>query len=324
MIITRSPYRVSFFGGGSDYYAWYSNFGGRVLTSTIKKYCYISLRHMPPFLGHKYRVFWSKSEAVDRIEDIEHAGVRGCLQLFGTDEGIEVNHAGDLPARSGLGSSSAFTVGMLHALYALNKISPGRVTLANQAIEVEQKVLKETVGIQDQIECAWGGLNAIDITREGNYSVHPVSLTIHQLQYIQDHLVLVFTDLQRSASQIAKAQVDRMGDNREKMHEIVSLVQPATEALTAGDMQHFGMLLRKAWAFKRELSDYITNPTIDAIYETAIQAGAYGGKLLGAGSGGFMLFCVAPEKRAEVLDAVGLLSVPVEFDHNGSQLILAE
>jgi D-glycero-alpha-D-manno-heptose-7-phosphate kinase len=279
---------------------------------------------MPAFLGTKYRVFWSKAEAVDHIEDIQHAGVRGCLQYLGIEDGIEVNHAGDLPARSGLGSSSAFTVGMLHALHALNGDRPGRATLANEAITVEQEVLKETVGVQDQIECAWGGINIIGFGRDGRYNVEPLVLTNGRRKEIEDHLVLVFTDLQRYASEIAAAQVNNVNRKQYELQRITELVTPAAEMLSKGDMISFGNLLHESWMLKRELSDKVTNPAINDMYEAAIRAGAYGGKILGAGGGGFFLFCVAPDKRQHMLDTLGLLSVPVCFEQGGSQLILAE
>lgn len=315
---------MSFFGGGSDYRRYYERFGGQVLTSTIDRYCYISARRMPPFLGTKYRIVWSTFEKVDLVKDIQHAGVRGVLQYLGVEDGIEVNHAGDLPARSGLGSSSAFTVGMLHAMHALAGERPGRATLANEAIAVEQDVLKETVGIQDQIECAWGGVNVIGFGRDGRYSVEPLVLTNGRRKEIEDHLVLVFTDVQRHASEIAAAQVDNVDRKLGELHRIVELVSPAAEAMSAGDMAEFGALLHESWLLKRGLSDKVSNPALDAIYERGRAAGAYGGKVLGAGGGGFMLFCVPPDRRQAVIDATGLLSVPVRFEQGGSQLILAE
>lgn len=322
MIITRTPYRVSFMGGGSDYKAYYKRFGGQVLTSTIDYYCYISLRHMPPFLGSKYRVFWSKAEMVDKIEDIEHAGVRGCLQYLHLEEGVEINHAGDLPARSGLGSSSAFTVGMLHALHLLQGEQPNRAELAQEAIEVEQIVLQETVGIQDQIECAWGGLNLIGFDREGRYSVEPILMENSLRRTVEDHLMLMFTGLQRHASEIAKAQVDNVERKEEELHKIVDLVPQAAKILSEGDMAGFGEILHQGWMLKRELSDMVSPRPIDLIYKRARQAGAWGGKLLGAGGGGFMLFCVPPEKRQAVINSSGHLSVPFKFEHRGSQVVI--
>ena len=307
-------------GGGSDYKRYYERFGGQVLTSTIDQYCYISLRRMPPFLGSKYRIFWSKSETVDRVEDIQHAGVRGCLQYLGVDEGVEINHAGDLPARSGLGSSSAFTVGMLLALHALRGESRSRAELGQEAIEVEQDVLRETVGIQDQIECAWGGVNRITFDRDGRYSVTPVLM--ERRQHVEEHLLLMFTGLQRHASLIAAAQVDNVEHKYRELHAIVDLVFPAAAALSSGDMAAFGEILHQGWMLKRKLSDKVSTEAIDLIYERARTAGAIGGKVLGAGGGGFMLFVVPPSKRQAVIDSSGNICVPFKFEHGGSHVAL--
>lgn len=327
MIITRTAYRVSLFGGGTDYPAWFERFGGQVLTTTIDRYCYLSVRHMPNFLGTKYRVFWSKAETVDRVADIQHAGVRGCLQFMGLDgeniEGIEVNHAGDLPARSGLGSSSAFTVGMLHALHALQGRRPSRALLAAQAIEVEQKVLAETVGIQDQIQCAWGGVNHIRIGQDGSHSVETLALPVERQARIERHLLLAFTNLQRHASEIAKAQVSNVERKQDELHAIAAFVPAGAEAMRNGDAMELGRLLHEAWMLKRELSDKIAPPEIDALYEKGRAAGAWGGKLLGAGGGGFFLFCAPPDRHVAIADATGLTCIPVRFENQGSQLVLA-
>lgn len=324
MIITRTPYRVSFLGGGSDYKPYLAKFGGSVLTSTIDRYCYISTRYMPAFLGSKYRVFYSRSEAVDKIEDIQHPAVRACLQYLEIEDGIEINHAGDLPARSGLGSSSAFVVGLLSGLYCLRGIRPSRATLASEAIQVEQECLNESVGLQDQVECAWGGLNILGFGRDGRYSVEPVPLPQTTLRAFEDHLVLVHTGLQRYASEIAQHQVANMEATHEQVSRLVELVRPGVDALLAGDFKLFGDLLSIGWEIKRKLSDKISNTVLDEIYAKACRHGAYGGKLLGAGGGGFFLFVVPPEKQQAMLDALGLLHVGVRFEHQGSQVVLAE
>jgi D-glycero-alpha-D-manno-heptose-7-phosphate kinase len=283
---------------------------------------------MPNFLGTRYRVFWSKAETVDRVADIQHAGVRGCLQFMGLDndegDGIEINHAGDLPARSGLGSSSAFTVGMLHALHLLEGRRPGRALLAAQAIEVEQKVLAETVGIQDQIQCAWGGPNVIRIDQNGGYSVHPLVIQPERQKRLESHLLLAFTNLQRHASEIAKEQVSNVERKQEELHEIARLVEPAAKAMVAGDAMELGDLLHQTWMLKRALSDKIAPPEIDATYEKARAAGAWGGKLLGAGGGGFFLFCAPPDRHLAIAEAIGLTCIPVRFENRGSQVVLAE
>lgn len=320
MIITRTPYRVSFFGGGTDYAAWYSQHGGQVLTTTINQYCYISLRYMSPFLKSKYRVLWSKMENVDDINQIEHAGVRGCLQYLRIVEGVEINHAGDLPARSGLGSSSAFTVGMLNAIHALRGEDVPSVYLADEAIAVEQGVLGETVGIQDQIECAHGGLNHIQIGRDGTYKAHRILIDDEQTCDLENHLVLVFTEVQRYASQIAASQVDNVQRKQRELERISALVPEAVKNLTVPVV--FGELLHESWMLKRELSSRVSNSHLNLIYDRARAHGAIGGKILGAGGGGFFLFCVPPERRKKMLEALGLLSVPVRFEHHGSQVIL--
>lgn len=320
MIITRTPYRISFFGGGTDYSTWYEKHGGAVLSTTINHHCYISLRHMPAFLGSKYRIFWSKMESVDRIEDIEHAGVRGCLQYLNMDDGIEVNHAGDLPARSGLGSSSAFTVGMLYALHTLRCERVRKHDLAQEAIKVEQEVLGETVGIQDQIQCAFGGLNHLTINKDGTYDINRIFLHSESQENLESHLLLAFTGLQRYASEIAADQVANFDRKQKQLERIQAMVPEAVGALNIP--KEFGEMLHETWMLKRELSDKITNPEIDEIYETARNKGAIGGKILGAGGGGFILLFVPPEKREAVMKALGLLYFQVEFDLNGSQIVL--
>lgn len=325
MIIVRAPYRCSFFGGGTDYPTWFRRHGGAVLTSTIDRYCYLSVRRMPPFLGTKYRVFWSKMEAVDRLEDIEHPGVKGCLQFLGVKTGIEVNHAGDLPARSGLGSSSAFTVGMLHALHALKGEVAGPTQLANEAIRVEQDVLKETVGVQDQIECAFGGLNHIVIRPDGRYAVHPITIPLGAMEDLQDRLLLFFTGVQRHASEIAAAQVGNFQDRAAELTAIADMVPVAVSCLSDGDLDHFGELLHETWTLKRRLSDKVSSGEIDALYERATKAGALGGKVLGAGGGGFMLFYVPKSKQIAVRAALnGLIEIPFRFGNEGSRVVLYE
>lgn len=324
MIITRTPYRISFFGGGTDYPAWYQEHGGAVLSTTIDKYCYISLRRMPPFLGSKYRVVWSQMEMVDRREDIKHAGVRGCLEFLDVSDGIEINHTGDLPARSGLGSSSAFTVGMLSALHVLQgKPALPQAQLADEAIKIEQEVLCETVGIQDQIACAWGGLNMIEIGHFGDYSIIPIRLPAERRLMLEKHLMLFYTGIQRHASEIAKVQMQRLDRNNDYLKAIAAQVPEGMKFLKDGDLDGFGDLLGRAWQLKRQLSDKISSPEIDAIYDSAIKAGALGGKVIGAGGGGFMLLYVPPNLQDNVRRALrGLFDVPVRFEYSGSQVVL--
>ena len=321
MIITRSPYRVSFFGGGTDYPSWYSVNGGQCLSATLDKYCYISLRKMPPFTGFKYLFLYSKFEKVNSVDDIQHPGIKGCLKYLDMDEGMEANHAGDLPARSGLGSSSAFTVSMLHALRTLRGDHFNKQQLSFDAINVEQRVLGETVGIQDQIACAYGGINFIEINRDGSYRVNRI-LDEENSRGLEDHLVLVYTGIQRYASDIAKTQIDNIKRKEKELHKISEMVPLASKALIDKDYNTFGEMLHESWMMKRELSEKISNKYIDKIYEIGKKNGALGGKVLGAGGGGFMVFMVTPEKRRVFLNAMENICIPVRFSHNGTELIL--
>ena len=324
MIITRTPYRVSLFGGGTDYSRWYSEHGGSVLTGTIDKYCYLSARYMPAFLGFKYNACWSKMERVNSLDDLIHSGIRGCLQYMGIDEGFEVNHAGDLPARSGLGSSSSFTVGMLNALHALKGEHASKAQLAREAIEVEQVILKETVGIQDQIQCAHGGFNHIEIHRDGTYTVSPVVIRSDRKAALESKLMLFFTGIQRSSSEISAAQVSNIDRKEYELKAIQNLVPKALNAVTNGKLDDVGSLLHETWMLKRALSDKVTNNEIDRLYDSARVAGAIGGKLLGAGSGGFFLFYVPEDRQASVREAMnGLLDIPFKFENGGSQIVLS-
>lgn len=325
MIIARTPYRVSFFGGGTDLPQWYRQHGGAVLTSTIDRYSYISACLTPKFYESKYRIAWSKIEHVDQIEDIQHPGVRAVLQYLGHDKGLYVSHAGDLPARSGLGSSSAFTVGMLHALYALQGIRIPNQGLAGAAVHIEQEVLKETVGIQDQIECAIGGLNVIRIARSGDWECQPVVLTPERMNALQARLMLFYTGIQRTSSEIAADQVAAMHKNEDDLHHIQSLVYKSVSILCASpqDLDSFGMLLHEGWILKQRLSTKICTEDIFEIYEAARHAGAMGGKILGAGGGGFVLLYAPPERQARVRAALShLLEIPFKFENEGSRLIL--
>lgn len=310
-------------GGGSDYPAWYKEHGGAVLATTIDKYCYLAARWMPPYLGVRYTVLWSSLDRCNRREDIRHPSVRGCLQYLGIDQPFEVNHAGDLPARSGIGSSSAFTVGLLHALHALEGRYVGKDALARQAIAVEQEVLKETVGIQDQIQCAYGGLNFIEIRKGGDYSVHPVPLTPARREHFQSHLMLFFTGLTRTASEIAQHQIANASSKVAELERMVAMANEGTAILSdMGPIERFGELLHEGWMLKRSMSALVSNAEIDDAYSKARAAGALGGKIIGAGGGGFMLLFVRPEDRSKVRWALRPM-VECEFglDGHGTQIV---
>lgn len=327
MIISRTPYRISFFGGGSDYPTWYKNHGGAVLSTTINHYCYITARYLPPFFPEKYRIVWSQIEAVREISDIMHSSVRAILKHFNTDHGIEIHHTGDLPARSGLGSSSTFTVGALNAIRALNGEMCSKHSLAKEAIYIEHDMLKENVGIQDQIAAAYGGFNKTTISPDGDFIVEPVTLSVATLKKLERYCLLFFTGVSRTASDIAhkQMQAQKDGSHSAELDRMVELVDEGISSLRSGNIDEFGSLLHESWVIKRTLADNIAPKFVDDIYERGMRAGALGGKLLGAGGGGFMLFMVRPEKQAAVLEELkDLLWVPFKFETSGSRIILCE
>ena len=324
MIITKTPFRISFFGGGTDYPVWYEEHGGAVLSTTIDKYCYITCRYLPPFFAHKTRLVWSKVETVQDADELEHPSARAVIKHLNIDGGLEIHHDADLPARSGLGASSSFTVGLLNALYALKGESPDKEQLAREAIHLEQKVLKENVGAQDQAAAAFGGFNKIEFSLPKGMAVRPVSVNAEKLQSLQSHLMLVFTGLARSASEVAAEQIKNTKHKTEELHSMREIVEQAVQILhrSSADLDDFGRLLHETWQLKRGLSSKITNPTIDGIYAAARQAGALGGKLLGAGGGGFMLFYADPAAHAKIREKTkGFLHVPFQFETAGSQVI---
>ena len=325
MIISRTPFRISFFGGGTDYPEWYSEHGCAVLSTTIDKYCYISVRELPPFFDHKFRVVYSIVENVQQISEIQHPAVRGVLEWLKVGKGLEIHHDGDLPARSGLGSSSAFTVGLINAVHALDGQYVSKEALASQAIHVEQCVMRERVGLQDQISTAFGGFNHITVDRNGAYSVSPMVLPRERLDALQNHLLLVFTGISRTAADIAETVVGNLKQKAGDMHTMRQMVDQAMNILSSPstDLAEFGALIRQAWSLKRALSESVSNASVDNVLETAMRAGAIGGKLLGAGGGGFMLLFVPPERRERVQESLRkLTSVPFRFEMSGSRIVL--
>jgi D-glycero-alpha-D-manno-heptose-7-phosphate kinase len=326
MIISRTPYRISFFGGGTDYHTWYQEHGAAVFTTTINHYCYLHCRKLAPFFKHKSRIIWSKVEEVIDNADIQHPSAKAVLEYLNFNAGVEVHHLGDLPARSGLGSSSAFTVGLLNALYALNGLMSSKRELACEAIHVERNVLKENVGVQDQIQTAFGGLNKITIDPDGKFNVNPVILANGRAQELQDHLLLFFTGVSRTASDIAGEKIKAIPTKVTELRRIQEMVNEAVNIVTEGnDITDFGRLLHESWMLKRQIASTISPSYIDEIYEKGLKAGALGGKLLGAGGGGFMLFFVKPENKLQVCEALkDLLLVPFEFENSGSQIIFYE
>lgn len=323
MIISKTPFRISFFGGGTDYPVWYRENKGQVLSTTIDKYCYITLRYLPPFFPHKHRIVYSKIEIVKDINEILHPPVRASLNFCKIDKGVEIHHDGDLPARAGLGSSSSFTVGLLHSLHALKGVMPSKFQLAKEAIYIERDVLGENVGSQDQVAAAFGGFNKIIFHGEDEFKIEPITIEKERIKQLERHLMLFFTGITRFASNIAKVQIKNTPDKKRELTLMYQMVDTAIDILnTKKDILEFGKLLNETWKLKRSLSDKISNPIIDNIYEAATRAGATGGKLIGAGGGGFMLLFVPPENQQKVKNELkNLLEVKFNFEQDGSKII---
>lgn len=325
MVISRTPFRISFFGGGTDYPVWYKNHEGAVIATTINKYCYVVCRYLPPFFKYNYRIRYAKQEHRKKVEQIKHPSVRECLKYLNIDKGVEVQHNADLPAMAGLGSSSAFTVGLLHSLYGLQGQMVDKQKLAMDAIHVEQNLIKEAVGSQDQTMAAFGGFNKIEFGGYDEIRVSPIMIDQSKVQELQDNLMLFFTGIARYASYLAKVQitVTKSKAKDKELARMHKMVDEASEILSKRkSLDEFGELLDEAWKVKRGLTRKITNGIIDDIYETAKKAGALGGKLLGAGGGGFMLFYVREQNQPKVSEALRkLLHVPFRFENYGSQII---
>lgn len=325
MIITRTPFRISLFGGGTDYPAWYREQGGAVLGLAIDKYCYITVRRLPPFFEHKSRIVYSQVELVHDIAEIKHPAVRGILTERGITEGLEIHHDADLPARSGLGSSSSFTVGLLNALSALDDRMIGKRDLAREAIHIEQNVLREHVGSQDQIWAAYGGFNRIDFHADDTFAVSPIILPPGRRSELSQSLMLFFTGFSRFATDFAQDQIKNIGNRKSQLHGIREMVDNALTAIInpKAPLRELGELLDASWRLKRELADSVSNQQLDEIYQAGRDAGAIGGKLLGAGGGGFMVFLVDPEKREKVRERLNkLIHVAIDVDKDGSKVVL--
>ncbi|MEI8033188.1 MAG: hypothetical protein WCH05_07585 [Chlorobiaceae bacterium] len=325
MIITRTPYRISFFGGGTDYPQWYREHGGAVLATTIDKYCYITCRRLPPFFEHKHRIVYSRIESVRHIDEIEHPSVRNVLQWSKVEEGLEIHHDGDLPARSGLGSSSSFTVGLVHAIRGLNGQMASQKSLARDAIHIEQNLIGENVGSQDQVSAAYGGFNRIDFHRDDSFDITPVIIPSLRRDELHSHLMLCFTGFSRIADAIAKSKIDNLKNRETELHCMREMVDEAIAILADSHLgiEEFGRLLDRSWKYKRSLSDQVSTPEIDQIYEAAMRSGAIGGKILGAGGGGFMLLFAKPEKHAAIRQRLkGLVHVAFNFEDAGSRVVL--
>ena len=323
MIISKTPYRISFFGGGSDYPIWYSKNEGAVLSTTIDKYIYISSRYLPPFFDHKYRIVWSQIEKVKKMDQIKHKAVREMLKKFKIKSGLEIHYDGDLPARSGMGSSSVFVVGLMNALYNFKGIKIKKNDLANKSINFEQKILKESVGSQDQIAAAYGGFNKISFSKNGKFYVQKISMNKRKLVELNKNLLLVYTGLSRNAHEIAKGYISKLNTSKKShIYEILNFVKEGEKILKGGETNDFGRLLHESWLAKKGLSKSITNSKIDQIYDKAIKNGALGGKLLGAGGGGFILLYVPQFRQKNVIKHFRkLITIPFNFSNEGSKIM---
>lgn len=330
MIISRTPFRISFFGGGTDYPEWFQKNNGYTISTTIDKYCYINLRNLPPFFDYKYRFRYFKKEEINKISQIDHPSIKHCLKYMGFENiknGLEIVHHADLPALSGLGSSSTFTVGLLNTLYAYKNMFVTKKKLAMDAIHVERNLIGEKVGSQDQTAASFGGLNFSTFESNGNIKVETISISSKSIQEIENNSMLFFTGLQRSANTISKDKVKNMKEEKINLnlYKIQKITHHALQEIFMKkkiDFKLFGQALSEQWNEKKNLSLKVSNEKIDEIYKTAIKSGAYGGKLLGAGGGGFFIFIVPKQKQLKLKKKLSkLLHVPFRVDNTGSQII---
>ena len=321
MIITQTPFRMSFFGGGTDFPGFYRDHGGAVLSTTFDKYCYVNVRHLPRFFDYTTELSYAKTERVTDVEAIEHPAIREAMKMLDMHE-IRLTYEADLPARSGLGTSSSFAVGMLNAFYALKGKYADKRKLADNAIYLERVLCKESGGVQDQIAASFGGFNKISFNADG-YTVSPVIISPERKLRLNDNLMLFFTGFSRFSSDIQVEAEKSLKSKEAQLLEVLQLVEEAEQVLTSKtDLTEFGKLLDYTWKLKRGITSKVSTDSIDAIYNKAIKAGATGGKLLGAGGGGFLLFYVETEKQKNVLEALNnLLYVPFEFETAGTQVI---
>jgi len=325
MVITKTPLRISFFGGGTDYPEWVKRHGGAVLSTSINKYSYLYVQRLSPFFPYKTKVVWSRIEEVNDVNEIAHPSVRETLRFMNFNSGVSIHYNGDVPARSGVGSSSSFTVGLLHALYGLNGITPDKKKLAEEAIHIEQNCIKENVGFQDQIASAFGGFNKIEFKKDGGFEVLPIIISEEKIRDLEDHMMLFFTGFSRTASEIVVEQIKNIPKKEKDLHLMRDMVDEAVSLLDNGGpdwLGDFGKLLNKSWKLKRGLSSKVSTDIIDGFYNRAMEAGALGGKLLGAGGGGFLLIYARPENHGLIKKALSnLLYVPFIFEKEGSRII---
>jgi len=322
MIITKTPFRMSFFGGGTDIPSFFNEYGGAVLSTTFDKYCYVNVRHLPPFMPYMSELVYNQIERINDINDIKHPLIREAMRYLDIHE-IRLTYEGDLPARTGLGTSSSFAVGMLNAFYALKGKYVSKRQLAENAIKLERQILKEHGGWQDQIAAAFGGLNRIDF-KDNNFSVHPIIIHPERKKELNKNLILFYTGIQRYSSEIQANTYSNCNKNTNQLKEMLQLVDEAEKILSDShtSLKEFGNLLDITWKLKRHTGSLISSSIIDDLYNKAIKAGASGGKLLGAGGGGFLLFYVEEEYQQSVINALKvLMHVPFQFEEEGSTIV---
>lgn len=326
MIITQTPFRMSFFGGGTDMESFFTKYGGAVLSTTFDKYCYINVRHLPRFFEYSTELSYSKTERVTDIQDIEHPAIRNAMRMLDMHE-VRLTYEADLPARSGLGTSSSFAVGMLNAFYALKGKYADKKKLADEAIYLERELCEEAGGWQDQIAASFGGLNRINFNTDGTYDVLPVIISPERKKTLNDNLMMFFTGFTRFSSDVQKANAgtkEKQKIKEKRLLEMFSLVDEAEHILTDKntDLDEFGRLLNHTWKLKRQTGSAVSTNSIDILYEKGMQAGALGGKLLGAGGGGFLVFYVQPEYQKNVKEAMkNLMYIPFKFEDGGTRVI---
>jgi D-glycero-alpha-D-manno-heptose-7-phosphate kinase len=327
MIITRTPFRISLFGGGTDFPDWYKINNGAVISTSINRYCYISCRKLPNFHDCKHRIVYSIIENVKELDDIKHPSVREVTKWSGIEYGLEIHHDGDLPARSGLGSSSSFTVGLINALMALQEKRISKNKLAKEAIHIEQNIIKENVGSQDQIAAAYGGFNLIEFKKNDTFDVKPIIASQQRQNFLNDHLMLFYTGVSRISSEIAYETIQNLNKKEKIFFKLYDLLWEGLNVIESKteDIKDIGRLLHESWLYKKEISNQISTNFIDDIYKKAMENGALGGKILGSGGGGFILFFVPIEKKELIKKLfINLTHVPFEFENSGSKVVVYE
>lgn len=320
MVIAQAPFRMSFFGGGTDFPAFYEEHGGKVISTSIDKYCYVNVRHLPPFFDYAYEISYSIREQINSVEEIQHPAIREAVKYLDMRE-LTLTYDADLPARSGLGTSSSFAVAMLMAFYAIKGKYVDKKRLAEEAIYLERVLCAESGGVQDQIAAAYGGLNVISFSKDG-FQVDPIVMSGERKEQLNNSLMLFFTGFSRYSFTIQQKHEKAIHSKEKLLLEMLSLAHQAEEVLTSGNLDEFGRMLDYTWRLKRDVNSAVTTGQIDGVYETAMQAGALGGKLLGAGGGGFLLLYVRPEMQKQVRRALSALKeIPFRFETGGARIL---